>query len=80
MELLTEKLNMLNSLLSIFNNPPIRKTVNITPEIFNNTYKNFEISLTSLDGDIKEGEMIKGFGYNSSMGNIRDYNEDTINA
>ena len=80
MELLTEKLNMLNSLLSIFNNPPIRKTVNITPEIFNNTYKNFEISLTSIDDDIKEGEMIKGFGYNSSMGNIRDYNEDTITA
>jgi protein phosphatase 2C family protein 2/3 len=80
MEFLTEKLNMLNNLLSIFNNPPIRKTVNITPEIFNNTYKNFEISLTSLDGDINEGEMIKGFGYNSSMGNIRDYNEDTITA
>ena len=80
MELLTEKLNMLNNLLSIFNNPPVRKTVNITPEIFNNTYKNFEVSLTSIDGDIKEGEMIKGFGYNSSMGNIRDYNEDTITA
>ena len=80
MELLTEKLNLLNSLLSVFNNPPVRKTVNITPEIFNNTYKNFEISLTSKDGDINEGEMIKGFGYNSSMGNIRDYNEDTITA
>ena len=80
MELLTAKLNMLNDLLSLFNNPPVRKTVNITPEIFNNTYKNFEISLTSIDGDIKEGEMIKGFGYNSSMGNIRDYNEDTITA
>ena len=80
MELLTAKLNMLNDLLSLFNNPPVRKTVNITPEIFNNTYKNFEISLTSIVGDIKEGEMIKGFGYNSSMGNIRDYNEDTITA
>ena len=82
-ELLTEKLNILHNLFSslpIFNNPTIGKTVNITPEIFNNTYKNFEISLTSKEGDIKEGEIIKGFGYNSSMGNIRDYNEDTITA
>ena len=83
MELLTEKINMLRnffSSLSFFNNPPIKKTVNITPEIFNNTYKNFETSIISKNDDIKEGEIIKGFGYNSSMGNIRDYNEDTITA
>ena len=83
MELLTEKINMLRnffSSLSFFNNPPIKKTVNITPEIFNNTYKNFEASIISKNDDIKEGEIIKGFGYNSSMGNIRDYNEDTITA
>ena len=83
MELLTEKINLLRNLfssLSVFNNPPIKKTVNITPEIFNNTYKNFETSIISKNDDIKEGEIIKGFGYNSSMGNIRDYNEDTITA
>ena len=83
MQLLTEKINLLRNLfssLSVFNNPPIKKTVNITPEIFNNTYKNFETSIISKNDDIKEGEIIKGFGYNSSMGNIRDYNEDTITA
>jgi len=82
-ELLTEKINLLRNIfssLSVFNNPPIKKTVNITPEIFNNTYKNFEASIISKNGDIKEGEYLKGFGYNSSMGNIRDYNEDTITA
>ena len=83
MQLLTEKINLLRNLfssLSVFNNPPIKKTVNITPEIFNNTYKNFETSIISKNDDIKEGEIFKGFGYNSSMGNIRDYNEDTITA
>ena len=83
MELLNEKINLLRNIfssLSVFNNPPIKKTVNITPEIFNNTYKNFETSIISKNDDIKEGEIIKGFGYNSSMGNIRDYNEDTITA
>ena len=83
MQLLTERINLLRNLfssLSVFNNPPIKKTVNITPEIFNNTYKNFETSIISKNDDIKEGEIIKGFGYNSSMGNIRDYNEDTITA
>jgi serine/threonine protein phosphatase PrpC len=83
MELLTEKINLLRNIfssLSFLNNPPAKKTVNITPEIFNNTYKNFETSIISKNDDIKEGEIIKGFGYNSSMGNIRDYNEDTITA
>ena len=86
-ELMTEKLNFYQNIFNILGGistfsglNPIRKTVNITPEIFNNTYKNFEISIISKSQDINYGEIIKGYGYNSSMGNVRDYNEDTITA
>ena len=84
LELMTEKLTLLQNLVSTlggispFSGLNTRKTVNITPDIFNNTYKNFEISVTSKSNIINEKEIIKGYAYNSSMGNIRDYNEDTI--
>ena len=86
LELMTEKLTLLQNLVSTlggispFSGLNTRKTVNITPDIFNNTYKNFEISVTSKSNIINEKEIIKGYAYNSSMGNIRDYNEDTITA
>ena len=32
------------------------------------------------ENDINEKDIIKGYAYNSSMGNVRDYNEDTITA
>ena len=86
LELMTEKLTLLQNLvntlggISPFSGLNTRKTVNITPDIFNNTYKNFEISVTSKSNIINEKEIIKGYAYNSSMGNIRDYNEDTITA
>jgi serine/threonine protein phosphatase PrpC len=83
LELMTEKLNFIHNL---FNTLPfsginsLRKEVTITPEIFKNTYKNFEMSIISTDNDINEKDIIKGYAYNSSMGNVRDYNEDTITA
>ena len=86
LELMTEKLTLLQNLVSTlggispFSGLNTHKTVNITPDIFNNTYKNFEISVTSKSNIINEKEIIKGYAYNSSMGNIRDYNEDTITA
>jgi protein phosphatase 2C family protein 2/3 len=54
--------------------------VELSPEIYNNTYKNYIPSVTSSHEDFTETDIIKGFAYNSSMGNIRDYNEDTITA
>ena len=78
LELMTQKLTLLQNLFSTLGN--IHKTVNITPEIFKNTYKNFETSITSTPSKINEKDIIKGYAYNTSMGNIRDYNEDTITA
>ena len=84
LELMTEKLALLQNLVSTlggispFTGLNTHKTVDLSPEIYKNTYKNFEISITSTPSKINEGEIIKGYGYNSSMGNIRDYNEDTI--
>ena len=86
LELMTEKLALLQNLVSTlggispFTGLNTHKTVDLSPEIYKNTYKNFEISITSTPSKINEGEIIKGYGYNSSMGNIRDYNEDTITA
>ena len=87
LELMTEKLalfqNLVNTLggLSTFSTLNTRKTVNLSPEIYhNNSYKNFDISITSNASIISENDIIKGYAYNSSMGNVRDYNEDTITA
>ena len=86
LELMTEKLalfqNLVNTLggMSSFSGLNTRKTVDLSPEIYNNTYKNFEVSVTSNSSIIKDSDIIKGYAYNSSMGNVRDYNEDTITA
>ena len=82
--LLTSLLNSL-SLLTGESNPLLdinrsQKTVELSPEIFKNTYKNFSPSVTSLPEEFSPEDIIKGYAYNSSMGNIRDYNEDTITA
>ena len=86
LELMTEKLalfqNLVNTLggISSLSGLNTRKTVNLTSDIYNNTYKNFEVSVTSNSSIIKDSDIIKGYAYNSSMGNVRDYNEDTITA
>ena len=82
--MLTSLLNSL-SLLTGESNPLLdinrsQKTVELSPEIFKNTYKNFSPSVTSLPEEFSPEDIIKGYAYNSSMGNIRDYNEDTITA
>ena len=90
-ELMAERLSMLQNLFSSLTsltggqnpfydiNKP-QKTVELSPEIFNNTYKNFIPSVTSSPAEFTQTDIIKGYAYNSSMGNIRDYNEDTITA
>ena len=57
---------------------PIQQKINLTPQIYKNTYKNFKKSIKSKKEDINEKDYIKGFAYNSCVGNIRDYNEDSI--
>ena len=90
-DLMTERLNILQNLFSsltsltgganpLYNMNQIHKTVELSPEIFKNTYKNFIPSNYSSKEEFSEGDIIKGYAYNSSMGNIRDYNEDTITA
>ena len=66
-----------NPLLDLNKN---QKTVELSPEILKNTYKNFTPSVTSSQEEFSSDDIIKGYAYNSSMGNIRDYNEDTITA
>ena len=57
---------------------PFKKEVKLSSEIFRNNYKNFNESITSKNEDIFDNDIIKGFAYNTSMGNIRSYNEDEI--
>ena len=88
LEIKSNKLNIFNNLystigvtlpLNLQSVPiPIQKTINISSEIFKNKYKNFEESIISKKEEIDEKEYIKGFGYTSSKGNIRDYNEDSL--
>jgi serine/threonine protein phosphatase PrpC len=88
LEIKSNKLNIFNNLyntigvtspLNIQSVPiPIQKTINLSSEIFKNKYKNFEESIISKKEEIDEKEYIKGYGYNSSKGNIRDYNEDSL--
>ena len=71
------------NLLALFSggSPSIRKEpVELSPEIFKNTYNNFTESITSSTEEFEKDDIIKGYAFNTSMGNIRDYNEDTITA
>ena len=69
------------NLLALFSGvgPSLNKEpVELSPEIFKKTYNNFTGSITSSPEDFSKDDLIKGYAFNSSMGNIRDYNEDTI--
>ena len=83
----TERINPMNNIFNILKNfssseidgiIPIQKNINITSEIYRAKYKNFEKSKKSTKEDIKKEDYIKGYGYNSCLGNIRDNNEDEI--
>ena len=54
----------------------MKKTVELSYDIFKNTYKNFVNS--TISNNTINNPLIKAYSYNSSIGNIRDYNEDTI--
>ena len=64
----------LSSLSDLTNQTPVE----LSPEIFRNPCKNFEISITSNINTFDENNIIKSYAFNSSQGKIRDHNEDTI--
>ena len=71
-----------NNYNSILNNLHLSSSnpISISPEIFKKSFPNFEESITSYGGEFPEKSniVIKGYAYNTSKGNIRNYNEDTI--
>ena len=78
-----QRLNIINSLLNplnFFSGFNLEKTVELSSEIFNNNYINFEPSIISNSSEFINENFIKGYAYNSSKGKYRDYNEDTITA
>ena len=55
--------------------PPIK----LSAEIFGLYHPKFKPSIHSLDNEfINQDDFIKAYAYNTSEGNIREYNEDTI--
>jgi len=82
-----EKFNLLNSIFNKKGNKttlnltgaiPYKKEVRLNSKIFRNNYKNFNESIISKNEDIFNNDIIKGFAYNTSAGNFKDYNEDEI--
>ena len=78
-----QRINLINSLLnplSLLAGLNSEKTIELSPEIFKRTYKNFYPSIISFSNEFSKEDIIKGYAFNSSMGKYRDYNEDTITA
>ena len=78
-----QRINILNSLLnplSFFAGLNSSKTIELTPDIFKSTFKNFYPSIIPFNNEFTDQDIIKGYAYNTSMGKYRDYNEDTITA
>ena len=50
----------------------------LSSEIFRTDFRNFKESVISKKEDIFKNDIIKGFAYNTSKGNVRAYNEDEI--
>ena len=56
-----------------------RAPTKLSAEIFGLYHPKFKQSIHSLDNEFKnEDDFIKAYAYNTSEGNIREYNEDTI--
>jgi hypothetical protein len=57
----------------------MKTPIKLSPEIFGLYHPKFKQSMHSLENEFKNSEeLIKAYAYNSSEGNIREYNEDTI--
>ena len=56
-----------------------RPPTKLSAEIFGLYHPKFKQSIHSLDNEFKnQDDLIKAYAYNTSEGNIREYNEDTI--
>ena len=86
-ELNDDKMNSLINILNILKNysPSSydgvvlrNKKIVLNSKIFKNKYKNMKESIISSKKDIKKNDFIKGYAYNSCIGNIRSSNEDEI--
>ena len=83
----TEKLNLLNNIFKTIGSTsplnfsgviPFKKEVKLSSEIFSTNFRNFKESVISKKEDIFKTDIIKGYAYNTSKGNVRAYNEDEI--
>ena len=77
--------NLANSLSSLNLNPgddfgQPKSPIFLSPLIFSSFHDNFTPSTYSSDNEFNKNDIIKAYAYNTSEGNIRDYNEDTITA
>ena len=79
--------NILNSLSSLSGGSlgfgglgSTQKTVEVSKEILYQECKNFQPAEYSKKGEFGEDSIIKAYAFASSIGNIRDHNEDTISA
>jgi serine/threonine protein phosphatase PrpC len=77
--------NLANSLSSLNLNPgdnfgQPKSPIFLSPLIFSSFHSKFKPSGYSSDNEFSKNDIIKAYAYNSSEGNIRDYNEDTITA
>jgi len=57
-----------------------KEPVQLSQEIFHNYNSHFKPSSYSSEFEFKKDDFIKAYAYNTSEGNIRDYNEDTMTA
>ena len=77
--------NLANSLSSLNLNPgddfgQMKSPIFLSPLILSSFHSKFKPSTYSLDNEFNKNDIIKAYAYNSTEGNIRDYNEDTITA
>ena len=57
-----------------------KDSIYLSPEIFTSFHSKFHPSIYSSDNEFNKNDFLKAYAYNTSEGNIRDYNEDTITA
>ena len=57
-----------------------KEPVELSPEIFSCDHSHFKPSIYSSENEFEKDDLIKAYAYNTSEGNIREYNEDTITA
>ena len=85
-----DKQSSLNNLFNILRNcspslydgvKPIQKEIQkiqLNSEILKKKYRKMNKEIISKKEDIRDKDFIKGYGYNSYMGNVRDINEDEV--